>query len=184
MSDTVQIPGVGALFYDSEFDCYRSGPVPVPLVGEQRCLLIKLDGDDQAPEDFEAAIRQFLLLEPTALLDATSAVFSYYRDVTADVLAAGDDEWYVEISTEAEIFDHVRLGDEPAISVEREAPRGHVYVSLEYECDWEPEHGLQIVFRDGLTVTKVGPYDGHLTNAAAFDDDRLTQVVYVHRYQP
>jgi hypothetical protein len=37
-----------------------------------------------------------------------------------------------------------------------------VYVSVECECDWEPEHGLQIVFRDGATVTKVGPYDGHV----------------------
>jgi hypothetical protein len=34
------------------------------------------------------------------------------------------------------------------------------------------------VFRDGATVTKVGPYDGHLTNSAANDDDQLDGVVY------
>jgi hypothetical protein len=49
---------------------------------------------------------------------------------------------------------------------------------LECECDWEPEHGLQIVFRDGREVTKVGPYDGHLTNSAAYANDDLDGIVY------
>jgi len=57
---------------------------------------------------------------------------------------------------------------------------GRVYVSVEYECDWEPEHGLQIVFRDGRTVTKVGPYNGHLTNNSAYGRPDLDDVVY-HR---
>ncbi|WP_420847686.1 DUF6985 domain-containing protein [Natronosporangium hydrolyticum] len=56
-----------------------------------------------------------------------------------------------------------------------------VYVSIECECAWEPEHGLQIVFRDGAAVTKVGPYDGHLTNSAAYADDTLDGVVYRRR---
>ncbi|MFB9904292.1 DUF6985 domain-containing protein [Allokutzneria oryzae] len=33
-------------------------------------------------------------------------------------------------------------------------------------CDCEIEHGLQIVFRGGRVVTKVGPYGSHNTNAA------------------
>jgi len=37
-----------------------------------------------------------------------------------------------------------------------------VYFSIEGNCDWEEEHGLQLVFRDGTEVTKVGQYDGHL----------------------
>ncbi|MGC7101877.1 hypothetical protein ACPZ19_45000 [Amycolatopsis lurida] len=36
---------------------------------------------------------------------------------------------------------------------------------------------LQLVFRDGRDVTKVGPYDGHLTNSAAYADDELDGVV-------
>ncbi|WP_424556342.1 DUF6985 domain-containing protein [Streptacidiphilus pinicola] len=39
---------------------------------------------------------------------------------------------------------------------------------LECECAWEPEHGLQIVFRRGCSVSKVGPFDSHLTNVSAF----------------
>jgi hypothetical protein len=68
----------------------------------------------------------------------------------------------VRIAGPEEVFDHVRFGE---ITVERDGPEGDgpVFVSVECECAWEPEHGLQIVFREGRSVTKVGPYDGDLT---------------------
>jgi len=44
-----------------------------------------------------------------------------------------------------------------------------VYVSLECDCDWEPEHGLQLVFRNGTAITKVGPFDGRSSHADARD---------------
>lgn len=43
---------------------------------------------------------------------------------------------------------------------------------------WEPEHGLQLVVEDGLRVCKVGPYDGHVTQALASGDPGLLGVVY------
>ena len=36
-----------------------------------------------------------------------------------------------------------------------------VFVTLAGECDWEEEHGLQLVFRDGTTLTRVSAQDGH-----------------------
>lgn len=54
-----------------------------------------------------------------------------------------------------------------------------IYFSLECNCDGEPEHGLQLVIRDGLTVSKVGSFDGHLTNADAYGDRSLAGIVYV-----
>ncbi len=53
-----------------------------------------------------------------------------------------------------------------------------VYVSLECGCDWEQEHGLQIVFKNGLKVNKVGPFNDWLTNSDAYGDDSLEDVVY------
>lgn len=35
-----------------------------------------------------------------------------------------------------------------------------------------------IVFKDGLIVSKVAPYDGHLTNVSAFGRKDLEDVVY------
>jgi hypothetical protein len=61
---------------------------------------------------------------------------------------------------------------------ERDDATKAAYVSLESGCDWEPEHGIQLVFRNGRQVTKLGPFDGHLTNAAASGDAGLLDVIY------
>lgn len=37
------------------------------------------------------------------------------------------------------------------------------------ECDWEEEHGLQLVFRQGKKLTRISDQDGHLTEADAYD---------------
>jgi Domain of unknown function (DUF6985) len=114
------------------------------------------------------------------LAASAASIYAYYRDVMDDVVAAGDDEWYVEIAGPQDVLDHIRFGGEPVVTRGKHGdPR--VYVSVECECDWEPEHGLQVVFRDDNTITKVGPYDGHLPNAAAYADDQLAGVVYRRR---
>jgi len=35
------------------------------------------------------------------------------------------------------------------------------------ECTWEPEHGLQIVYREGSVLSRVSDQDRHLTHADA-----------------
>lgn len=44
-----------------------------------------------------------------------------------------------------------------------------MYVQVACECDWEQEHGLQLVFRQGKKLTKISDQDGHLTEADAYD---------------
>lgn len=45
------------------------------------------------------------------------------------------------------------------------------------ECDWEPEHGLLIVYRNGNELSRVSDQDGHLTHTDAYDlpeqEDRI-----------
>jgi hypothetical protein len=176
-------PGLGSLVKDPVLGWYESEPMPVPVLGDAECRIV-VDGGydgDHAPEDFHAAVRTFLTLDRSALDAAAPAIFAYYRDIMDDVVAAGDDDWYVEIEGPHDVLDHVELGNQPMVVRDAYDDR-RVYVSVECECDWEPEHGLQIVFQDGRMVTKVGPYDGHLTNANAYDDDSLEAVVYRSRF--
>lgn len=171
----MDIPGLGTV--TAEDDWYSSDPVPVPVLGggDFRFLVVGYD-EDEHPADFFRAVATFLALDESVLHAATDAVFAYYSDV-AEMCAAGGYPC-VAIARPADVWRHVRPGPEPM--VERSGDR--VYISVESECDWEPEHGLQIVFRDGAVVTKVGPYDSHLTNAGAFGRDDLGDEVYVsHR---
>jgi hypothetical protein len=74
----------------------------------------------------------------------------------------------VDIADPRDVWNHVQFGD--ALTVGRRDDDGFVYISLESDCDWKPEHGLQMVFVNGRRVNKVGPYDGHFTNADAYGD--------------
>jgi hypothetical protein len=99
--------------------------------------------------------------------------------VTSDCNADFDpeEEGYLEIPTPEGVWKHIQFGTEPVVTRRAYGDKG-VYVSLECNCDWEQEHGLQIVFKNGLGINKVGPYDGHLTNADAYAQDELEDVVY------
>ena len=44
-----------------------------------------------------------------------------------------------------------------------------IYINVTCECEWEKEHGLQIVFRQGKQLTRISEQDGHLTEADAYD---------------
>jgi hypothetical protein len=156
-------------------DQLASAPVPVPAFGNV-ALPFVVEGyeDDSARGDFHAAIHTFLALGREALDEAGPAVFEYYRHIAELV---GDEEGFPRIAGPGDVWNHVAFLHE--ITVQRDGEGSPVYVSVEAECEWEREHGLQLVFRDGARVTKVGPYDGHLTNASAYARDDLEDVIYV-----
>jgi hypothetical protein len=172
----MDIPKLGPVTLDDELGWYQSQPTAVPVLGGQMCRII-VDGydDDPDPEDFHAVIRNFLSADTRVLTDAESHIFRYYQDCNA--VWEPEDEEYIVIDSPSGVWQHIRFGTEPTVS-RRQYGDQRVYVSLECECDWEPEHGLQIVFEEGLRVNKVGGYDGHLTNSDAYDDARLEEVIY------
>ena len=171
----VEIPGVGPFTRNEKLGWYYGEPLPVPVLG-RTCRIVLEDYDEEPDkEDFHAAIRNFLSAGPGVLEEAEPHVYRYYHDCNAH-REPGDDE-YVAIDRPADVWAHVQLGGEAVVARRAYGDRG-MYVSLECECDWEPEHGLQIVFENGLRVNKVGPFDGHLTNVDAYGDARLEGVVY------
>ena len=172
----VTSPGLGIVARDDRLDWYYSSEIPVKALGGIMCRIVVVDYDeDEAKEEFHVAIRNFLSIDQAALNEAEPFIFRYYEDVNSD-WEPGDDE-YVRIDSPSEIWRHIQLGNQPIVS--RRAYRDkQIYVSLECKCGWEPEHGLQMVFKNGLRVTKLGRYDGHLSNADAYANDELEDVVY------
>ncbi|MGW6444376.1 DUF6985 domain-containing protein [Lentzea sp. NPDC055074] len=155
----MEIPGLGPVTED-DYEGLASAPIPIPALGGIP-LKFHVEGypEDQAPQDFHAAIQTFLALDHRALEAAAPAVFDYYQHMY-EVFGEGLDD-FPRITSPAHVWNHVTF-DRHDVLVQRD--NGSVYISLEAECEWEVEHGLQVVFRDGARVTKVGPYDGHLTN--------------------
>jgi hypothetical protein len=172
----MKIPGLGAV--TNSHGSYHSEPIPVPVLGGKLCTVIVYgyDGDLNMSE-FHTAISNFLSIGPEVLRNAEKEIYRYYKDMF-DILSSELDEEFVIIETQSEVWKHICIGNSPVVS---RRPYGDksVYVSLECECAWEEEHGLQIVFKNGLKVNKVGPFDGHLTNSDAYADDSLEEVLYV-----
>lgn len=171
----MEIPGLGAAAYDAKSGWYESPALAVPVLGGAKCSFV-VDGyaGDPAPSDFHDAIAAFLALDAAVLATAALPIFEYYLDVRSEFR---DQDGFPLITVPDEVWQHIRYGQ---VTVGRGSGRDgdSVFVSVEAECAWEPEHGLQIVFRGGQAVTKVGPFDGHYSHASAFDSDDLVGVVY------
>lgn len=171
----MEIPGLGEVTKDERFGWYYSKPMPVLMFGGQQCRIV-LEGydEDERKDEFHVAITNFLSGTPAVLREADEPLFRYYKDC---------EEWWLEeghppIMTADELWQHVQLGSEPMVTRRPYGNKG-VYVSVECNCDWEEEHGLQLVLENGLRINKLGGYDGHLTNSDAFGDDSLEDVIYV-----
>ena len=163
--------------------------MPSPLLPDLKARLDRLiaapdrqDGEF-TPEQlraFDAASRAFLAAGPELLDQATEHLWAYYRD-TANEYDAADREGYgIPVLDEAaDIWAEVTITDPPTLTPGGDPLEpGEAYVSFEGGVTWEAEHGLQLVFEDGRAVCKVGPYDGHVTNAYAYDDSSLLGTVY------
>ena len=172
----IDIPGLGTLSPDAEdLGWHKSRPVPIPAFGgQQRPIVVEEYEGDPHPDEFHAAIHNFLDATPATLERAEAHIYKYYRQA---VEYDDPEELYCDPITEPSgVWKHIQFG-EPVVSRRHRGDEA-VYVSIECECDWEPEHGLQIVLRRGLAVNKVGQYDGHLTNSDAYGDPSLEEVIY------
>lgn len=143
---------------------FVSGEVSVPYLGGiELPFIIEAIEDDPAPQEFTNAIQRFLGL-PTAERDkAASYVFETYKRF---VDLVGEDEFDFTIGSPDDVWQHVDL---TTVHVSRRLYGDKkVYIQMTGNCDWEEEHGLQIVLREGHELARVSEQDGHLTTADAF----------------
>ncbi|WP_426491964.1 DUF6985 domain-containing protein [Hymenobacter sp. 102] len=176
MPESIQSSVVGLLVQDDNFeDWWQSQPVPVPFF-DHMPLTVILSGAT-APTasdlaDLDDCLRNFLALGPADRLAASGLVWANYQEM---VDAVGEEELDVSISAPAEVWAQVRPGD---IHISwRDRRDQDVYLSIECGCGWEEEHGLQLVFRRGRMLTRVSQYDGHLTEADAYDRPDVTDAL-------
>ncbi len=130
--------------------------------------------------DADDALRAFRQLTTTDRRAVSTQIMRNYRQR----LDEGDFE-PLEVD-EADADSIWRFVHPTQMYLSRRARRDHdVYVHIDCNCQWEQDHGLQLVFRRGRLLTRVSGIDGHLTTADATDtpdaaDDLLS--AYAARY--
>lgn len=173
----MNIPGLGNVIFDEDSGWYCSKKIKLDALNGHKCRIVLEDyNDDENKEDFHKAIANFLSIDFSVLKKAEPHLFRYYKNCMSEI-DADDEEDFPQIDNASEVWDYIEFGEDAIVQRRAYGDQG-VYISIESECDWEPEHGLQIVFKNGLTVNKLGPFDGHLTNSDAYDDETLENVVY------
>jgi hypothetical protein len=173
---TIELPGLGVLSKDSADDWYCSEPRHIPVLGDEMCFIsIENYDEDPCQPDFHVAIQNFLSIDESVIRAVEQYIYQYYQDCN-DCFDPKDDE-FIAIESPEDIWEHIELGGEALVSRRFGGDKG-IYVSLSCYCDWEEEHGLQIVFKNGLTVNMIGSYSGQLTNSDAYDDEKLENVIY------
>jgi hypothetical protein len=169
----MEFPLLGELKPDKQIDNWLcSKLIAVPMLGQECRFILEGYANDPRPVEFHAAVANFLAASPEVLRAAESALFQYYQDC---------EEFWLKCDNpplaRADIWSHIQLGNGPMVSRRPYGDQG-IYISLECGCEWEDEHGLEIVFKNGERVNKIGPYDGLHSNADIFGDKNLEDVVY------
>lgn len=154
---------LGRVRPDDYGDTWFADPLAVPYFdGLALRVLLQGVGPGDATR-IDAALANFLALTPDDRLAASPAVLANCKEFL-EAIGPDDeaDKAMYAISDPAEIWQHVS-GEELQIVKDDSDGEPSIYVALACHCDWEREHGLQLVYRDGKVVTRVSAQDGHVT---------------------
>ena len=167
---------LGKISLDPKGDWLVSQPTQIDHMGNDPVTFFfeeLEDGEGDIPSEYDAAVGNFLALPSNWRDELRPYLWDYYNDVASQL----EDDEYDAIDPSSDILDHIRIGSDPVVGYDYD--ENDIYISLEGGCDWETEHGLQITLRNGNKIAKVGSYDGHVTNADAYDRPEFQDVVYV-----
>ncbi|MES2072966.1 MAG: hypothetical protein V4488_21615 [Pseudomonadota bacterium] len=161
----MQIAQLGKLSRDAELDDWLiSAPVAVPYLGgaELEFVLEGMEGDAR-PQEFAEAVASFLAKVQAEQALAAPHILEAYRSAVTEM---APDKPACVIASASEAWQHVQP-EEVRVCRRQQGDR-KVYVQVVADCDWDHEHGLQLVFRAGRELSRVSIFDDHLTYADAY----------------
>lgn len=181
---------IGELEQNENFsDFWKSSPIDIPFLNNQKLNIYYYHFNPVEDKNFileaDKALNNFLNLR---IQDRNSISELVYKNCTDFFEITGFDQEVVEMFRQIkepeawhlnniklgkllhlkdlnEVWDFVRPSE---IYVQRrEYEDKDIYIKITCQCDWEDEHGLQLVFRQGKKLTRVSANDDDLTDADA-----------------
>lgn len=169
---------LGDFTKDEDLGWYYSKEMTITLIDSLRIRFVLDLFDDYSDykTKYIEAIHNIMKIKTEKIKEAEDAIYNYYKDCIDLNKKIG---FLNRIKNGRHVWHHIKWGNEPLVTY-REIDNT-AYISFECECDWEIEHGLQIVFKNGQCINKVGSYDGHLTNSDAFAKPEFENEIYISR---
>ena len=163
---------IGQLKQDDNFpDWWKSEEISIPFFDNEKLTITFMDFEPEHDKTFikeaDQALRNFLALKTDDRNSISELAYKNCMDFLEAVEYDEDDEPLRQINNKNEIWNFIQPSE---IYVTRRPYNDQdIYVFIACECDWEQEHGLQLVFRQGKKLTRISDQDGHLTEADAYD---------------
>lgn len=183
MMEEISSKVLGKLKQNSEFiDWWESEEIEVPFFDNQKLAVTFMEfepeNDNTVIDEADQALTYFLKLNTEDRNSISELTYKNCRDFLEAVEFDEDDEPLRQIKDENEIWNFIYpIG----ISAERRLCNDKdLYVVVVCNCDWEQEHGLQFVFKQGKKLTRISDIDGYLTDADAYNipDEEDNKYVY------
>ena len=160
---------IGILSQNDRFeDWWQSEPISIPLVNEKLCVTFmdfEPDLDEKFIQEADEAIKSFLQLDTEYKNQITDYVYNHFLEFKS-LVGLEDIPNEMNGIRESEIWNYITPSE--ILITRRPYNEPDIFINMTCECAWEQEHGLQLVFKKGKTLTRVSDQDGHLTTADAY----------------
>ena len=163
---------IGNLYRKNENEDWKSEKdIAIPFLNNIKLpvfyYLDSIEKDTSFEKEADEALKNILQLKKPEILEVAKHLFENLQEFKSLVGLNDVTPELRNLTNEIEIWKYINPS---CLTVERRAYEDkNIYVVIPCNCDWEEEHGLQMVFRKGKILTRVSDIDGHLTNADAFD---------------
>ena len=174
---------IGILFQNDQFDdWWESEPIEIRFFDNKKLKITFMDfapeGDLSFIKEADIALKSFLEKNTNDRLGLSELAYQNCMEFLNAIDYDEADKPLWDVKDKSEIWNFIYPQD---IYVSRRHRRDEdIYINLSCECEWEQEHGLQLVFRQGKKLTRISDQDGHITEADAYDkpdeeDELLSQ---------
>jgi hypothetical protein len=139
--------------YDPDF--FYSQPFPIPYFDNKKLKIGFVEAKFQPYLDSaDRVLENFIELNPIDKIRDSELVNQYYSETLRHGYTKP-----LNVKTAKDIWNYV-TPTEIILQWEDE----DFYLCVSCECEWEQEHGLQLVYKNGQTLTRASGHDGHLTD--------------------
>ncbi len=141
---------------------------------------IQMDACDLEPTEALPALKNFLALSNEQRQSDARHLVAYCKLMIEAVGEEVLEDMEVSEVTAEKIWNHTQVSHIffGKLDAGKYAAETTVYLQIEGNVDWEPEHGLQMSWANGNKLVKAGPFDGHPTNGHAYAKPEYDRYVF------
>jgi hypothetical protein len=163
---------IGQLEQDNNIpDWWKSSAVEIPFFDNEKLTITFMDFEPEHDKTFieeaDQALTNFFKLTAADRNSISELAYKNCMDFLNEVSIGEAEKPLRQIKDRSEIWKFIQPTE--IYVTRRPYKEQDIYVLIVCECDWEQEHGLQLVFRQGKQLTRISEQDGHITEADAYD---------------